>query len=373
MQSIIKCNALDHAVEKKRTSDNLKTMVNDRIMQYIFIPALSIAITAFAFLSGQKEFTTIQCLLYFSFFALLSYFSFYIIGINVRKARKKAGSFPGKIFWILLINPVIAGIITAAGILSWQLIILKEFLPVVILYCAAISIVLAILYLLLDEIIFLNNEKLINEKVVQHLDKELLDAEVNLLKNELDPHFVYNTLMPLYYLVKTDRSTAEQFACKLIQVYQYFLENRSNDFISLKEELEFIDNYLFLLRIRYKESISISFAHTDSVQWQMILPFSLQLLIENAIKHNHFDQENPLKIKIAAEKGYLAVSNQINYKKDIIYSTRIGLKNLRTRYKLLCKQNIIVTEQKDDFIVKLPLNQSLKMNDHHYYNRRRSN
>jgi two-component system, LytTR family, sensor kinase len=209
--------------------------------------------------------------------------------------------------------------------------------------------------------------------VVDHLESELKDAEINLLKNELDPHFVYNSLMPLYYLVKNDKSTAEQFACKLIQVYQYFLQNRNKDFISLQEEMEFLDNYLFLLRIRYKDSIDISYTGLENIQMQMILPFSLQLLIENAIKHNCFDQEHPLKIRIGSEKNYPTISNHVNFKKDIIYSSGIGLKNLRARYRILCSKNIIVTEQKNHFIVKLPLNQTVKMNDNYNYYRRRSN
>ena len=348
-------------------------MVNDRILKYIFIALTGITITIVAFLSGNYTFSTADILFYLSFSTLLSHLCIHLAGSNIKKGRRKTGSVIHHKFSILIISPLQAGLLTCAGITAWQLLVQNQIQTVVIFFSMGISMFLTLMYILADEVIFLNNEKIINEKVLMHLDRELLDAEVNLLKNELDPHFVYNTLMPLYYLVKTDRPTAEQFACKLIQVYQYFLENRNNDFISLKEELEFIDNYLFLLRIRYKESISISFAHTDSVQWQMILPFSIQLLIENAIKHNSFDQEHPLKIRIAAEKDYLTVSNQISYKKDIIYSTRIGLKNLRTRYKLLCQQNIIVTDQKDCFIVKLPLNQSLKMNDQHYYNRRRSN
>ncbi|MGZ5218938.1 MAG: histidine kinase, partial [Chitinophagaceae bacterium] len=159
----------------------------------------------------------------------------------------------------------------------------------------------------------------------------------------------------------------------LIQVYQYFLQHRGNDFITLGEEVKFIENYIFLLQIRYKNNISVSYSHLDAAQWQMVLPFSLQLLVENAIKHNYFDQEQPLSIRIAAEKGYLVVSNSRYQQPEQSFSASIGLKNLRSRYRIICNQHIHIVESADQFVVKLPLNQSLKMNDSNHNHRRRSN
>ena len=350
-------------------------MVNDRILKLIFIPLLGLLIpfaTSFfiPFLPGLP--TQILSFIYFLLVASLTWVGSVYIMLQVRQMTP-GGAVLKKIGRVFLSTGLYSFTVIGLFNLLWQYIYLEKIYLLALVASTGLGMALVWIFSLLYEIIFLNNERMIDEKVVLELDRELLDAEVNLLKNELDPHFVYNTLMPLYYLVKTDRSTAEQFACKLIQVYQYFLQNRSNDFITLGEEVKFIENYIFLLKIRYKNNIHISYSHLDTAQWQMVLPFSLQLLVENAIKHNYFDQERPLSIRIAAEKGYLVVSNSRYQQEEQGFSSSIGLKNLRSRYRILCNQHIHVLDSADQFVVKLPLNQSLKMNDHNYNHRRRSN
>jgi LytS/YehU family sensor histidine kinase len=196
-----------------------------------------------------------------------------------------------------------------------------------------------------------------------------MEAEINVLRNELDPHFVYNSLMPLYYLVKNDIHKAEAFACKLIQVYQYFLENRQNDFITLKEELNFIDNYFFLLQIRYKDSVLLKQNITEDENRCMVLPLSLQILVENVIKHNEFTREEPLTISITSERNCLVVTNSLRSKTYSASTSRIGLKNLRSRYRILASKDISVMKNKDQFIVKIPLLRNTKAYDVNRYHR----
>jgi two-component system LytT family sensor kinase len=222
---------------------------------------------------------------------------------------------------------------------------------------------------LVYEVLFLNKERQIDGQIVRHLDKELLQAEINVLRNELDPHFVYNSLMPLYYLVKNDIQKAEAFAYKLIQVYQYFVENRQNDFVTLREELSFIENYFFLLQIRYKDSVSLSVQIPNNAEKFLVLPSSLQALIENAIKHNELDKHCPLHITISIERNCLVVSNNLRCKGMEITSSKIGLRNLRTRYKVLTGSDISVIKNKELFIVKLPVIRNSKAYDVNSYNR----
>ncbi len=350
-------------------------MVNDRILKWLFIPLLGLLIpysTRF-FLPFTVDLRTQPLpLIYFLLAAALIWMGSVYLMLQVRH-QVPSHLVLKKIGRVFLVTGIFSFLAVGAFNLIWQFVFLGGMYLFPLLTSTALALAMVWIFSLLYEIIFLSNERVIDERVVEELDRELLGAEVNLLKNELDPHFVYNTLVPLYYLVKNDRATAEQFACKLIQVYQYFLQNRSNDFITLGEEVKFIENYIYLLQIRYKNNITVSFSHLDQARWQMVLPFSLQLLVENAIKHNYFDQENPLSIRIAVEKGYLVVSNSKKLQEVPEFSSSIGLKNLRTRYRILCNQHIHVLESTEQFIVKLPMNQSLKMNDHNYNHRRRSN
>ncbi|HEY0354784.1 MAG TPA: histidine kinase [Flavisolibacter sp.] len=350
-------------------------MVHIRILKWGFVVLSGAAIALVTLLTTNIDISSFQMIAMGCCFTMSSSLAWNCIELHTNRQRRnnsKSDIAPG-LLKLFLFNSACILVLTTIVFISWQLAIGLEVDWRQLMKVSITGLIIAGILTTINELAYLHHERLISEKVVEHLDRELQDAEINLLKNELDPHFVYNTLMPLLYLVKTDRPTAEQFAGKLIQVYQYFLQNRNSDFIPLKEEIEFVENYFYLLRIRYKDSIHISFSQLDAIEWHMVLPFSIQLLIENAIKHNEFDQEHPLLIKIWGEKGYITVSNPTRPRSGEIYSTRTGLKNLRTRYKILCRQNLIVTEHKEQFIVKLPLNQTLKMHDQYHYHRRRSN
>jgi two-component system, LytTR family, sensor kinase len=143
---------------------------------------------------------------------------------------------------------------------------------------------------------------------------------------------------------------------KLAQVYKYFLANKNRELISLTEELEFITNYYFLLQIRYDNKMKLvtelNNANPDKIN---IPPCSLQLLLENAIKHNEFSDTNPLQVVVAVNEHYLKVSNNAKPRSAGLISTGIGLQNLRSRYRLLGKKDIVIERSSENFTVKLPL------------------
>jgi LytS/YehU family sensor histidine kinase len=177
---------------------------------------------------------------------------------------------------------------------------------------------------------------------------------MNVLKNELDPHFILNSLTALSHLITNDTDKAQLFTQKLAQAYKYLLINKDRDLISLEEELRFIDNYFFLLQIRHDDKLKLQ-VNIDKDRRMMILPCALQILIENAIKHNLFTEEHPLIINISLNGAFLNVANNVRSKPYQVDSTNIGLKNLSTRYKLTCNRDIIVYNAKEKFIVKLPI------------------
>jgi LytS/YehU family sensor histidine kinase len=259
-------------------------------------------------------------------------------------------------------------LVTVSGLVWQHYLGIQMDMPVLLRTCLIASGVV-VLFSLVYEILFLQKERQIDSQIIRHLDKELQQAEINVLRNELDPHFVYNSLMPLYYLVKNDIQKAEAFACKLIQVYQYFLENRQNDFITLREELKFIENYFFLLQIRYKDAFSLSLQINPGADKLLVVPLSLQILIENVIKHNESDANQTLKISIHSERNHLVVTNHLRSRTNEISSSKIGLKNLRARYKILSGCDISVIRNKELFIVKIPLLRNAKTYDVNSYNR----
>jgi LytS/YehU family sensor histidine kinase len=176
------------------------------------------------------------------------------------------------------------------------------------------------------------------------------------LKNELDPHFIFNSLTTLSYLILNDAQKAHRFNERLAKVFKYFLINKDRELISLEDELEFIDSYFFLLQIRHDDKLQLQTDLFDKGgSTIMVLPCALQILVENAIKHNEFTDEDPLKIKIEMNGEFLKVINNVRPKPYLLSSTRIGLRNLSSRYKLVCNKDIIIENTDYSFTVKLPL------------------
>jgi two-component system LytT family sensor kinase len=187
------------------------------------------------------------------------------------------------------------------------------------------------------------------------LDKERAEAELSALSNELDPHFMFNSLTTLSHLISTDVGSAYLFNQKLAQVYKYVLLNKNREMISLQNEIEFIEDYFFLLKLRHDDKLELDLRLDRSDNHKnMVLPCALQVLVENAIKHNEFSKKEPLQIRIQLNGTYIKVMNNVNPKLHA-NSTKVGLRNLSSRYKLIYNKDIIIEQHKNFFIVKLPL------------------
>jgi LytS/YehU family sensor histidine kinase len=188
-----------------------------------------------------------------------------------------------------------------------------------------------------------------------NLEQDNIQAKYQALKHQVDPHFFFNSLSVLSSIVHTNPEMAGNYIHNLSKLYRYTLETKQNNVVPLTDELEFLDSYLFLMKIRYPYSLNFKIEldrlKTDRVG---IHANCLQLLIENAIKHNTFKDDDPLTIEIAEDDGYICVQNRIRKKKQPNPSTGIGLENIRRRYELCDEKKIIVRETDGNFIVKLP-------------------
>ena len=180
-------------------------------------------------------------------------------------------------------------------------------------------------------------------------------AKYESLKSQLDPHFLFNSLNVLTSLIGENPKQAEKFTTKLSKVYRYVLEQKNKDLIPLEDELQFAKSYMELLKMRFEDAIHFIIPETVNDPELKIVPLSLQLLLENAVKHNVITSESPLEIKIIEEKGYLTIENNVNPKKSLEKSTKVGLKNIHQRYGLITKEKVIVSHSNKIFKVKLPL------------------
>lgn len=192
-------------------------------------------------------------------------------------------------------------------------------------------------------------------KRVQKLKEEKLVFQYETLKSQVNPHFLFNSLNSLSSLVKKDPDLSEEFIQKLSSIYRYILENKEKEMVPLSTELEFVKNYFYLQKIRDEEKIDlkIEFSETENI---LVLPVSLQLLIENSLKHNSATRKQPLEIVVHFEGlDKLVVRNNLQKKTQLNSSSKIGLKNLNERSRLILNHEIEVMETEDEFVVKIPV------------------
>ena len=180
--------------------------------------------------------------------------------------------------------------------------------------------------------------------------------EVEILKYQIDPHFIFNAFNTLLFLINDDPAKAYAFCERLAKVYRYVIFSQHKNLVFLSEELDFSKDYSYLQEIRHSGELSISFEDFDATQNMLILPVSIQILIENAIKHNQFSETEPLEIIVRLQDKYVTVENQVRAKEySNIESSKIGLRNLFERSKLIVGGECIVLQDDGSFKVFLPV------------------
>jgi LytS/YehU family sensor histidine kinase len=192
----------------------------------------------------------------------------------------------------------------------------------------------------------------------EQLVKQNAVAQFEALKNQVSPHFLFNSLSILSFLVHVDANLSEKFIDQLSKAYRYILEQKDNDTVYLKTELDFLRSYAFLLKIRFenKFDVKILVNEIDAEKYR-VAPLTLQLLIENSVKHNRMSEKEPLIVTILIKEEHLVVRNPVRPRTEIdrAKSTGIGLTNIRDRYRLLTKSPVEIDQDEELFTVKIPL------------------
>ena len=188
------------------------------------------------------------------------------------------------------------------------------------------------------------------------LQKENLQSQFEVLKQQVNPHFLFNSLNVLTSLIKADPDLAEAFTERLSKVYRHVLENKDKDLVTLATEMNFIKAYVFLLDIRFAKKVFVRINIDDKDLDAFVVPLALQLLIENAIKHNTFSRKNPLTIEIFIDNNrFLNIINNLQNRKLQMTSTGVGLVNISKRYSLLSEKQPVFEMTDSQFIAKIPL------------------
>ena len=214
-----------------------------------------------------------------------------------------------------------------------------------------ITIVVSLFFMVFSSYKELQEKKVNEQKIIAGT----ANAKYSSLKSQLDPHFLFNSLNVLTSLIEENPDRAQKFTTSLSKVYRYVLEQKDKDLVSLEEELKFAKTYMTLLKMRFEDSIHFNIPETVKDVEAKIVPLSLQILLENCIKHNVVSEGKPLLIDIVEKDGVLIVSNNLQIKKTLKTSSGIGLNNIYERYKILSNRNMKIIKTEENYKVSLPL------------------
>lgn len=234
----------------------------------------------------------------------------------------------------------------------------EKFLTLIIILLLLMTVLLNIL---LAAFYFFNQwQQSVQEKAdlqvkTAEMEKERSLLQYHHLKNQVNPHFLFNTFTSLDGLIQTDPDLASSFVRHLSKVYRYVLEHKENEVVSLQTEIEFIRHYISLLEIRYQNGLVINLDVPGENQEKGIVMVTLQMLIDNAIKHNSIHKDSPLKIDISTQNGELIVKNNKQLRKQIETSNKQGLQQLKELYAYLSERPLKIEDTAESFQINLPL------------------
>jgi sensor histidine kinase YesM len=217
------------------------------------------------------------------------------------------------------------------------------------------SLIPAVIVSLIYESVFLFQQWELNVRRSEALARENITGQLAALKNQLDPHFLFNSLNTLASLIDEENTPAQEYLMQLADVYRYVLVAREQDTVTLEEEMKFLNAYLYLNKARFRENLQFESRISAESLSKKVVPFSLQLLVENALKHNIISKDKPLKLLIKENDDKLTIANNRQHKNTLGSSTGLGLKNIMNRYRLLNAGEVVVQADDQHFSVSIPL------------------
>lgn len=190
---------------------------------------------------------------------------------------------------------------------------------------------------------------------VEKYKAENAQAQLQNLKDQINPHFLFNNLSVLSSLVYKNQDKAVDFINQLSKVYRYLLDSKTNELVTLRDELTFLDSYFYLLKIRFDEGLHFQIEVSDQHMNLLLPPMTLQMLVENAIKHNEVSSAFPLTISVRSSASALIVTNNLQKRIPTEASSKTGLKNITDRYRFLSESEVVIVEKENCFEITIPL------------------
>lgn len=218
-----------------------------------------------------------------------------------------------------------------------------------------ISLIFTIIVSLVFHLIYFYKAYQENKVKEQKIIAGTASAQFESLKNQIDPHFLFNSLNVLSSLIEENPESAQKFTTSLSKVYRYVLEQKDKELVSVAEELKFAKTYMNLLKMRFENSITFEIPEGFENEEAKVVPLSLQLLLENCIKHNVVSEVKPLHVKISIENNQLVVTNNLQKKEVLSNRKGVGLQNIVNRYAILTKRTVLVEENEQEFKIFLPI------------------
>ena len=340
--------------------ENINTELNDRTIRLIMIPFFGIVIPNVTGMIDNTAFTGFQLAAAYFYFIFISFAIWHGNRYLLFRLRLRFSwlSQPMVKVLALIVSNIFYTIPIAVGLMTmWYVFALGD--PAdwnVILKASALCVVCVVFITHTYETVFLIKSWETDKTKSESLEKAKALAELEALKNQIDPHFMFNSLNTLSHLIEHEPAKAKLFNDNLAEVFRYILANKDRNLVLLSEELSFAEKYFSLIAIRFGSGVVLDIHNgTADADALLIPPISLQVLLENAIKHNEFSQHRPLTITMDIGNDAVTVSNKMHRKNLSKKSSRIGLNNLRERYALITEREIVVDDREPLFRVILPL------------------
>ena len=218
-----------------------------------------------------------------------------------------------------------------------------------------ISLLITIVVTLIFHLIYFYKRTQENKVKEQKIIAGTATAKFESLKNQIDPHFLFNSLNVLSSLIEENPENAQRFTTSLSKIYRYVLEQKDKELVSVEEELAFAKTYMNLLKMRFENSLYYELPTTNLNPEAKVVPLSLQLLLENTVKHNVVSEQKPLHIRIYFEGDYLAIQNDYQKKEVLQERKGVGLQNIINRYGIITNRKVLIEQNEKTFTVKIPV------------------
>lgn len=336
-----------------------RTPINDTKIRLLFIPFFGIVIPNLTGLFGHITLTSPLYWIGYLYFILISFVIWHGNRYLLFKQREHYDWFQNPIRKLTVL--VFANVFYTAPATALMLLFWYHFAGFTepdwnVIQLVTLMNVIAVIFIThVYETVFLIKERESDLVQFEKLERAKAETELEALKSQIDPHFMFNSLNTLSYLIENDRGKALQFNENLSDVYRYILMNKDRELVPLKEEIEFLNSYFSLLQLRFGQGIELCMNGAGNWEHFLIPPISLQVLLENAVKHNEINEHHPLKIEIRIADSAITVVNPLRPRMSGNHSSKIGLKTLGERYKLITGWEIEVHNGETEFSVILPL------------------